>query len=333
MTGSQPVAPARGSLGLLLVVLLAACQSAERAQPKAALQPAWRVVERSGEARVREAGEGWLPVVPGGEIAGAAMVTTGGGGRLILVRPGIQIAAGTDSAFALPVFGLDQPLRQDAGRLRYRVMHTGDDPFVVETPLLRVQASAAVFDLVVGPGSSEVTVDEGRLLVATLDRSRGATLDAGHTAEVRAREGTRLMVRQDASLPSVAVELDVVAATSQVATMAMQGVARGRVAQPAGPLPGLKPRSAPAAEPTALPAGYRPAPERVPAEDAHEGANAPTPDQPGRDSGPVVDRPAPQAIDIDQRQQDFAPLTSGLLDALAPAWAQVGAPAHGPRSF
>lgn len=282
-SGRRALKTSRALIGPLLAAALSACQSSELPQPGVAAPPGWRVVERTGEVRLQGPGTGgWAPVMAGVEIDGSSRVATGAGGRLILARPGVQIAAGTGSAFVLADPDA-RPLRQEAGRLRYRVDRAVDGPFVVETPFMRVRTQSAVFDLAVGPDGGEVTVETRRLLVMTSDGARGATLEAGQVAYSRTVPSKQLMVRQGADEAAAPADPYVVNVAPHMATASVHAVARAKLAPEPAALPAAVP---PAVTPAVqlvradehpvqavLPAGYRESPP--PAEAEAEAAPAP----------------------------------------------------------
>jgi hypothetical protein len=337
-------------LGPLLAAMLAACQSSELPPPGAAAGSGWRVVERTGEVRLHGPGTGtWAPVMAGVEIDGASRVATGAGGRLILARPGVQIAAGTGSTFVLADPDA-RPLRQEAGRLRYRVDRAVDDPFVVETPFMRVQTRSAVFDLAIGPDGGEVTVETGRLLVMTSDGARGATLEAGQVAYSRTVPSEQLMVRQGAGEAAAPADPYVVNVAPHTATASVHAVARAKLP----PLPTAlapEPAALPAAVPpvaipalqlmpaseqpvqTVLPAGYQESPPSRPettsvekqVEARADDAKAAPPPEAAADDTKLAPPPKPDAAIVDGRGAGIARLTDGLVQALAPAPAP-GAP-------
>jgi hypothetical protein len=256
---------------------------------------------------------GWTPVMTGGEIGGSSRVATGVGGRMILARPGVQIAAGTASAFVLADPDA-RPLRQEAGRLRYRVERAADAPFVVETPFMRVRTQGAIFDIAVRPDGGEVTVEKGRLLVTTSDGARGATLEAGQVAFSRTVESEHLMVREGSDEAAAPADPSVVTVAPQDATAALHAVARAVPApEPAPSRTGTSPAvQRLAAEPPSagaiLPAGYREdEPQALPRDDDAE--------------APLAVRPAPepQTAAVDAQGPGVAGLTDGLLEALGTA--------------
>jgi hypothetical protein len=324
-SGRGALKGSRSVLAPLLAAALVACQSSELPQAGGAAAPGWRVVERTGEVRLHGLGTGgWSPVMAGVEIAGSSRVATGAGGRLILGRPGIQIAAGTGSAFVLADPDL-LPLRQEAGRLRYRV-DRAEGPFVVETPFMRVRTQGAVFDLAVGPDGGEVMVETGRLLVMTSDGARGATLEAGQVAYSRTVPSEQLMVRQGADEAAAPADPYVVNVAPHTATASVQAVARAKLLSEPAAL-----AHAPAPPHAAAQAAVMPAVQLVPAGEHPVQAvlpagyrdSAPTPvekqvEAPAEDTKPAPP-PKPAAPVVDGRGAGITRLTEGLVQSLAPA--------------
>lgn len=320
-------------IGGVLAVALAACQTSEGRRVALVAEPGWRVVERTGEARFQHPdGNGWAPVMAGGEIAAASRVATGAGGRVIVAGPGVQIAAGTAASFVLADPGA-RPVRQEAGRLRYRVERAAGEPFVLETAFMRIKTPGAVFDVAIGPDGGEVVVETGRLLVTTPDGTRGATLEAGQTAYAGARQGARLMVRRGADEPAMAIQPDLVSVEPRRATAAVHAMARATLARGPAAATDAAQDAATAADravkPAIVAAGYRE--EAAPAD--RQGLRTPVPAAKPTDGAGLAALEPPAAV-VDERQAGFDRLTAGLLESLAGA-APASKPrrARGPRSL
>jgi ferric-dicitrate binding protein FerR (iron transport regulator) len=323
MSGSRnALRRSRAVLWPLLAAALAACQSGGLSEPRPAADAGWRVVERTGEVRLHGEGTGaWTPVMAGGEVDGSSRVTTGPGGRLILAGGGVQISAGTASAFVLGDPDA-RPLRQDAGRLRYRVEREAKAPFVIETPFMRIRTQSAVFDVAVRPDGGEVAVEKGRLLVMTSDGARGATLQAGQIAYSRTAENEPLMVRHGAEEAAVAADPQA-AVAPRTAAAAVHAIARARLepepaSRPAATSPTVPPMLADEApEPAILPAGYREnGPPPVPAT-APAAPKAPA--LPEGDDAEALPAPKPEAATGHGRGEGIARLTEGLVQAIKTA--------------
>jgi hypothetical protein len=182
---------------LAALTALSGCASApneNRAETPAA---GWRVVERIGEARFSPPDAGtWLAVISGRPIAEGSEVTTGPGGRLILAVSGGHLSVGPDSRFSLPRPESGGRLEQRTGWLRYRMASATGQPFRVHTRSLDLEFAAAVVDVRVEQGSTEVTVKQGEVRLATPDGLRRTEIAAGQSARSSGLGGVQLAVRR-----------------------------------------------------------------------------------------------------------------------------------------
>lgn len=200
-------AVARFVLILTVAGLAAGCQSAARTVRPAVPDDGWRVVERLGEARHQAAvGGGWSPAMPASTLEGGSRIATGAGGRLIVARPGQHISAGPASRFTLPDVTLGAPLEQAAGWLRYRIAEASPGPLLVVTPFLEIEVASTVFDVTVSTTATEVSVEQGRVRIATPDGLREIELGAGQSAYAGGASGAALAFRRTAAAPLEPVE-------------------------------------------------------------------------------------------------------------------------------
>jgi FecR protein len=198
----------RAAAWLAVGVALAGCQSFHGAPDPASAVADWRVVERLGDARFLPPGASpWTPAIAGSLVPAASQVTTGKGGRVILVRAGSQISAAPGSEFTLPAAGPAARLEQDSGRLRFRVAAAGSEELAVRTPFLGVLAGGSVFEVLVSATATEVTVETGALRVVTPDGERQASLEAGQSVYATRPLGKELAVHlpHDRALESAVV--------------------------------------------------------------------------------------------------------------------------------
>jgi hypothetical protein len=198
---------ARLVLILTVAGLAAGCQSAARTVRPAVPVDGWRVIERLGEARYQAAtGGGWSPAMPASTLEGGSRIATGPGGRLIVARPGQHISAGPASRFTLPDATPGAPLEQGAGWLRYRIAEPNPRRLVVLTPFLEVEVASTVFDVTVSTTATEVSVEQGRVRIATPDGLREIELGAGQSAYSGGASGAALAFRRTAAAPLEPVE-------------------------------------------------------------------------------------------------------------------------------
>ena len=198
---------ARFVLILTVAGLATGCQSAARTARPAVPDDGWRVVERLGEARYRAAtGGGWSPAMPASTLEGGSRIATGAGGRLIVARPGQHISAGPASRFTLPDATPGAPLEQAAGWLRYRIAEPSPHRLLVLTPFLEIEVAGTVFDVTVSTTATEVSVEQGRVRIATPDGLREIELGAGQSAYAGGASGAALAFRRTAAAPLEPVE-------------------------------------------------------------------------------------------------------------------------------
>ena len=187
----------RSLAALAALTALTGCASAPTENRAETPVAGWRVVERIGEARFSPPDAGtWLAVISGRPIADGSEVTTGPGGRLILAVAAGNLSVGPDSRFSLPRPESGGRLEQRAGWLRYRMANAAGQPFRVRTRSLDLEFAAAVVDVRVDQGSTEVTVKQGEVRLATPDGLRRTEIAAGQSARSSGLGGVQLAVRR-----------------------------------------------------------------------------------------------------------------------------------------
>jgi hypothetical protein len=252
---------------LALLGALCACATTS-AEPRATAQPAgWHIVERTGEARhLPPATATSLSATIGEALAGGSEVTTGRGSRLIVDAPGRNVSVGPNSRFVLPDGDGDR-LDQRAGSLRYRVAEAAE-PLLIHTESLELELLAGVVDVHVSQLTTEVSVKEGQVRVATPDGLRQTQMIAGQSARAGGGDEVQLAVRVAPDAELQPVELVIV--------------------------PAIQPKLAPAEMPTtSAPAGTPTAGPPAPA----PSAMAPTPlmDHAGQAAPTVLRQATPEA--------------------------------------
>ena len=253
---------------LALLGALCACATTS-AEPRATAQPAgWRIVERTGEARhLPPATTTWLSATIGEALADGSEVSTGRGSRLIVDAPGRNISVGPNSRFVLPGSDGDDALDQRAGSLRYRVA-TAAEPLHVHTESLELALRAGVIDVHVNHLTTEVSVKEGQVRVATPDGLRQTQMIAGQSARAGGADEVQLAVRSAPGAELQPVELVIV--------------------------PAIQPKSAPAEMPTTSAPARSPTsgPAALPPSDM---ATAPLADRAVQGARTVMHQAAPEA--------------------------------------
>jgi FecR protein len=302
---------------LVALGALTACASTPGAPRDGAGADGWRVVERVGEARHSPPGDGtWRATITGQAIVDGSEVTTGGGGRLIIARPGRHLSVGPASRFVLPHPDWDDRLEQRAGWLRYRVESTDAEPFRVRTRSLAIEIVAAILDVRVDQSKVDVTVTEGKVRLATPDGLRRTELAAGQSATGRGPGGPQLAVRAGPESPLEPVDPLIIPALDPIPeTTPAPAIDRPLTPEPARISPsGLDDADRPAPR----------APEATRIAPANDGLQA---DQAAR-SVLGADRaepstPAGQAGPATGRRGQFQRLTEGMIDGVpsAPTWA------------
>jgi hypothetical protein len=197
---------------LALLGALCACATTS-AEPRATAQPAgWHIVERTGEARhLPPATATWLSATTGEALADGSEVSTGRGSRLIVDAPGRNVSVGPNSRFVLPGGDGGDRLDQRTGSLRYRVAEAAE-PLLIHTESLELELLAGVVDVRVSHSTTEVSVKEGQVRVATLDGLRQAQMLAGQSARAGGAGEVQLAVRVAPDAELQPVELVIVPA-------------------------------------------------------------------------------------------------------------------------
>lgn len=191
---------------LVMVSALTGCQSTGQSVSGGAHVEGWRVVERLGDARYLAAdASGWAPAGTPTAIPPGSEVVTGFGGRLILAHAGHHLSVGPGSRFTLPQQDREA-LEQTVGTVRYRISPGTGEPFVVVTPYLQVEVLGTIFEVAVSAAATEVTVEKGRLRIATPDGTRQTQLEAGQSAYAGRDATAQLAIRRTPGGPLEPIE-------------------------------------------------------------------------------------------------------------------------------
>ncbi len=156
----------------------------------------WTVVEVSGAARVTENFLTPKLVSARHVLAPGATLTTGGDGRITLVRGDQEIVVGPNTRMALPAQetqGLTRIL-QDMGTMLYKVDKKPNKHFKVETPYLAAVVKGTMFTVTANADIHAVHVSEGLVEVSTPNGNMTGMVEAGSSARVSTKRPDRLQI-------------------------------------------------------------------------------------------------------------------------------------------
>ncbi|MEA3033880.1 MAG: hypothetical protein QOH86_1896, partial [Sphingomonadales bacterium] len=167
---------------LFLFLLLSLCGGAA----EAADSPAWRVTEVAGPVRVVHSGL-VLAAARGGQLAAGDVVSTGPGGRAVLVRGQEYVIVSPGTQVRLP--GAAEPrglvqMIEDYGRALFRIERKSTPHFAVRTPYAVALVKGTVFTVEVTDKGSSVAVTEGRVEVSSPFGGDARMVLAGNVAVV-----------------------------------------------------------------------------------------------------------------------------------------------------
>jgi hypothetical protein len=184
---------------LLLVILFwfigGQSLAAESEKPSAS-DTGWQITGQAGRVSVRSPGRTfWQRAWPGARIPPGGQIATYNGSRLELASAGDQLTASGPSRFTLPNAEHNGVrVHQDAGTLRYKVQSAAKRQFEVKTPHFSTVVKGTTFLVSIDRTSSEVFVDEGRVLILDPDGEPLAELTAGQTGRMAAHPGATLEI-------------------------------------------------------------------------------------------------------------------------------------------
>ena len=150
----------------ILALLVASCSTTAMAQG-----PGWTISESSGPVRVAHAGITKV-ATRGSAIAPGDVVTTGAGGRAVLVRGPEYMMVAPASQLRLPseeqATGFTRVI-EDFGNVVFMIKKKLTPHFEVKTPYLAAVVKGTTFTVGVTPAGASVQVLEGAVDVATGD--------------------------------------------------------------------------------------------------------------------------------------------------------------------
>jgi hypothetical protein len=167
----RPIGGQPGSLAPLLLFMLLwinGCQSpAPQSGDTIDSDPGWTITGQAGSVSLRSPHQSfWHRARPGARIAPGSQVVTLDGSRLEMASAGDKLTTSGPSRFTLPKSEHNGVrVRQDAGSLRYEVRSAPKRRFEVKTPHFSTVVKGTIFLISIDRTSSEVLVDEGRVLI------------------------------------------------------------------------------------------------------------------------------------------------------------------------
>ena len=188
----RPIGRERGSLAPLLIVTLFwfnGCQSlSAQSESTSASDTGWKITGQAGLVLVRSPDRSfWQRAWPGARIPPGGQIATFKGSRLEMASAGDQVMASGPSRFTLPNAEHNGVrVHQDAGTLRYKVQSAAKRHFEVKTPHFSTVVKGTSFLVSIARTSSEVFVDDGRVLILDPDGEPLAELTAGQRPHGRA---------------------------------------------------------------------------------------------------------------------------------------------------
>jgi hypothetical protein len=193
--GGQPASLA--PLLLFMLLWINGCQSpAPQPAGTTGSDPGWTITGQAGSVSLRSPHQSfWHRARPGARIPPGSQVVTFDGSRLEIASAGDKLTTSGPSRFTLPKSEHDGVrVRQDAGSLRYEVQSAPKRHFEVKTPHFSTVVKGTTFLISIDRNSSEVFVDEGRVLILDLNGQPLGELTTGQAGRMGAQPGATLEV-------------------------------------------------------------------------------------------------------------------------------------------
>ena len=185
--------------GTLLVVSLMASGAAY------AGTPGWSVSEVSGPVFVGKPGLSKTSTVTrGAALSAGDIVSTGKGGRAVIVRGGeyLTVAPNTQLQLTEPKAGAFTQIVQSFGNVVFKIQKKTTPHFQVKTPYLAAVVKGTTFSVTVTPAGASVQVTEGLVQVASLDGLASRFVSPGEIGMISASAPGQLSVLGTPSAPS-----------------------------------------------------------------------------------------------------------------------------------
>ena len=140
------------------------------AMAKDGASESWIVTQRSGEVQVIRSGLQPASLAVRAALSPGDLIATGSNGRAMLTRGDDYIVVAPGSRLQIPkeeqARGFTR-LIQQIGTMLYKVRHTGEPHFAVETPMLAAVVKGTSFTVVVDKDRSAVQVTDGVVEVSS----------------------------------------------------------------------------------------------------------------------------------------------------------------------
>ena len=185
--------------GTLLVVSLMASGAAY------AGTPGWSVSEVSGPVFVGKPGLSKTSTVTrGAALSAGDIVSTGKGGRAVIVRGGeyLTVAPNTQLQLTEPKAGAFTQIVQSFGNVVFKIQKKTTPHFQVKTPYLAAVVKGTTFSVTVTPAGASVQVTEGLVQVASLDGLASRFVSPGEIGMISASAPGQLSVLGTPNAPS-----------------------------------------------------------------------------------------------------------------------------------
>ena len=134
--------------------------------------PGWSVSESSGPVFVAKPGMSKTSTIArGAALSAGDIVSTGKGGRAVLVRGGeyLTVAPNTKLQLTEPKAGALTQIIQSFGNVVFKIQKKTTPHFQVDTPYLAAVVKGTTFSVTVTPAGASVQVTEGLVQVQSLD--------------------------------------------------------------------------------------------------------------------------------------------------------------------
>ncbi len=167
--------------------------------------PGWSVSEASGPVYVAKPGVSKTSVVArGAALVAGDIVSTGKGGRAVIVRGGeyLTVAPNTKLQLTEPKAGAFTQIVQSFGNVVFKIQKKTTPHFQVNTPYLAAVVKGTTFSVTVTPAGASVQVTEGLVQVASLDGLASRFVSPGEIGMISASAPGQLSVLGTPNAPS-----------------------------------------------------------------------------------------------------------------------------------